>query len=131
MQRGPGPRRGRLIVVDAGAPFALTYGLARPRVLASTGLASTLTGQELAAVLTHEREHVRGRDPLKSVVARALPARFFYLPYLARLRARYTAGRELAADRAALAACGRAPLAGALLKASAGPAWAAAARPPR
>jgi beta-lactamase regulating signal transducer with metallopeptidase domain len=117
----------RLVAVEDAAPFALTYGLVRPRVLASTGLAAKLDGGELAAVLAHEREHVRSRDPLKSVVARVLPARYFYLPYLSRLRARYTVGRELAADRAALAACGRAPLAGALLKAADGPAWAASA----
>ncbi len=118
---------GRLVAIEAAAPFALTFGVLRPRVLVSTGLAGTLTGSELAAVLAHEREHVRGRDPLKSVVARVLPARYFYVPYLARLQARYTAGRELAADRAALAACGRAPLAGALLTVAEGPAWAAAA----
>jgi Zn-dependent protease with chaperone function len=122
-----GVARGRLVVIGAAAPFALTYGVLRPRVLVSTGLAEVLAGGELAAVLTHEQEHVRGRDPVKAVVARALPARYFYVPYLARLRARYIAGRELAADRAAIAACGRAPLAGALLTVSGGPAWAAAA----
>jgi Zn-dependent protease with chaperone function len=44
-------------------------------VLASTGLAAALTDAELAAVLAHEREHLRGRDPLKNVLARAIPAR--------------------------------------------------------
>jgi Zn-dependent protease with chaperone function len=117
----------RLAVVGMSSPFALTYGALRPRVLASTGLAETLTGAELAAVLAHEREHLRGRDPLKNVLARAIPARYFYLPALAGLQARFTAGRELAADRAARAACGTAPLAGALLKVADGPAWAAAA----
>jgi hypothetical protein len=67
---------------------------------------------------------VRGRDPLKNVVARAIPTRHFYLPALGRLRARFTAGRELAADRAARAAHGTAPLAGALQKVAEGPAWA-------
>jgi Zn-dependent protease with chaperone function len=74
------------------SPFALTYGALRPRVLASTGLAETLTGAELAAVLAHEREHLRGRDPLKNVLARAIPARYFYLPALAGQQARFTAG---------------------------------------
>jgi len=117
----------RLVVADLGSPFALTYGVLRPRILASTGLAAALSDTELAAVLAHEREHLRGRDPLKNVLARAIPARHFYLPALAGLRARFTAGRELAADRAARAACGTAALAGALLKVAEGPAWATAA----
>jgi len=117
---------GRLVVLGAAAPFALTYGVLRPRVLLTTGLAATLSGAELAAVLSHEREHLRSRDPLKNVLARAIPARHFYLPALARLRERFTAGRELAADRAALASHGTGPLADALLKVTEGPAWAAA-----
>ncbi len=67
----------------------------------SSGLAATLSDAELAAVLSHEREHLRSHDPLKNVLARAIPARHFYLPALARLRERFTAGRELAADRVA------------------------------
>ncbi len=113
-------------MLDARSPFALTYGIVRPRVLISTGLAATLSDAELAAVLSHEPEHVRSRDALKNVLARAIPARHFYLPALARLRERFTAGRELAADRAALASHGTAPLAGALFKVTEGPAWAVA-----
>ena len=63
----------RLAAVTASAPFALTYGLFRPRILASTALAADLDGAELAAVLAHEREHVRRRDPLKDLIARILP----------------------------------------------------------
>ena len=46
-------------------------------------------------MLAREREHLRGRDPLKNVLARAIPARHFYLPALAGLQSRFTAGREL------------------------------------
>lgn len=99
----------------------------RPRILASTALAATLSDTELAAVLAYQREHLHGRDPLKNVLARAIPARRSYLPALSGLRTRFTAGRELAADRAARAACGTAALAGALLKVAEGPAWATAA----
>ncbi|WP_433473672.1 M56 family metallopeptidase [Spirillospora sp. CA-142024] len=111
-------------VVAASRPFAFTYGIAQPRVLVSTGLLKALTERELAAVLTHERAHVRGRDPLKTLFAGAIPARHFYVPGLVRLRHRFTAGRELAADRAAIAAHGTAALASSLLKVSEGPAWA-------
>src|SRR5258706_13521444 len=68
--------------------------MVRPRVLISPGLAVTLSDAELAAVLSHEREHVRSHDSLKSVLARAIPARHLYLAALARLRERFTAGRD-------------------------------------
>jgi hypothetical protein len=57
------------------------------------------------------------------LLARALPAAFFYLPAFRGLQARYVAGRELAADRLAVASCGRQPLAGALFKVIRGPDW--------
>lgn len=79
------------------------------------------------AVLLHERRHLTSRDPLKNVLASAIPARLFYLPAVARLRSRFLCGSELAADRAALTAYGAAPLAGALLKVADGPAWATTA----
>ena len=74
-------------------------------------------------MLEHERYHVRNLDPLKVLIVRALPATFFFLPALGALRARYVAGRELAADRRAVQACGRKPLVGALLKVVRGPSW--------
>jgi hypothetical protein len=115
---------GRVRVVDGARPFALTYGLRRPRILLSTGLLRSLNNEELAAVLAHERAHVRNRDPLKNMVARMIPARHFYLPGMTHLSRRFTVGRELAADRSAIARHGIAALAGSLLKVSEGPAWA-------
>lgn len=114
---------GRVRLVDAAEPFSFAYGALSPRVAVSRGLLETAAPAELDAVLAHERYHVRNLDPLKVVVVRALPAAFFYLPMLRDLRERYVAGRELAADRRAAEACGRAPLAGALLKAVRGPGW--------
>ncbi|HVA20359.1 MAG TPA: M56 family metallopeptidase [Solirubrobacteraceae bacterium] len=70
-----------------------------------------------------ERDHVRNLDPLKVLIVRALPATFFFLPVLGALRARYVAGREMAADRRAVQECGRKPLVSALLKVVRGPAW--------
>lgn len=114
---------GRVRVIAGSRPFALTYGLRRPRILVSTGLLDALNGDELSAVLVHERAHLRNRDPLKNLLARMIPARHFYLPGLARLTRRYMVGRELAADRSAIARHGIAALAGSLLKVSEGPAW--------
>jgi beta-lactamase regulating signal transducer with metallopeptidase domain len=92
-------------------------------VAVSRGLLTQTSHDELDAVLEHERYHVHNLDPLKVVLARGLPAMFFYLPLLQDLHLRYLAGRELAADRRAVEACGRRPLAGALFKVVRGPAW--------
>lgn len=82
-----------------------------------------MSADELQAVLAHERYHVRNRDPLKVVIARALSRAFFVLPAIGWLHHRYLARRELAADRRAVKESGRQSLVGALVKAVAGPHW--------
>ena len=114
---------GRVVLVDSPEWFSFAYGALTPRVAVSRGLLEGVSADELRAVLEHERYHVRNLDPLKVLLVRALPATFFFLPALGALRARYVAGRELAADRRAVRACGRKPLVGALLKVVRGPAW--------
>jgi beta-lactamase regulating signal transducer with metallopeptidase domain len=94
-----------------------------PRVVVSRGLVERATDAELRAVLEHEQYHVHNIDPLKSAIVRVLSEALFFLPALDSLRARYVASRELAADRRAVATCGRRSLAGALLKAVQGPDW--------
>ena len=114
---------GRVKLVDSDECFSFAYGALTPRVALSRGLLETASGRELDAVLQHERYHVRNLDPLKVLLARAAPATFFYLPVLRGLQERYVAGRELAADRRAVSACGRQPLAAALFKVVRGPEW--------
>jgi Zn-dependent protease with chaperone function len=114
---------GRVVFIDAGDSFSFVYGLITPRVAVSRGLLERATDDELRAVLEHERYHVRNIDPLKAAIVRVLSEALFFLPALDSLRARYVAGRELAADRRAVALCGRRPLAGALLKVVRGPDW--------
>ena len=108
---------GRVEAVAAREPFAVTWGLARPRILVSDGLAGALSPAELTAVLAHERSHLRHRDP-----ARLLAAYGWYLPAARWLAGRVALNTELAADRAALGQAGRGELAGALLKLAALPA---------
>ena len=114
---------GRVILVDSPERFSFAYGALTPRVAVSRGLLEVASREELDAVLEHERYHVRNLDPLKVLLARALPAAFFYLPAFRSLNERYVAGRELAADRRAVERWGRKPLAGALFKVVRGPAW--------
>lgn len=114
---------GRLRMVDSAERFSFAYGVLAPRVAVSRGLVESASPEELDAVLEHERYHVQNLDPLKVLLARALPAAVFYVPALRHLRRRYVAGRELAADRRAVEACGRQPLAGALFKVVDAPRW--------
>jgi Zn-dependent protease with chaperone function len=114
---------GRVVLLDAPESFSFAFGALTPRVAISRGLVESSSEAELGAVLEHERYHVQNLDPLKVLLARAAPATFFYFPVLAGLRIRYVAGRELAADRRALRARGREPLAGALYKVVAAPQW--------
>jgi beta-lactamase regulating signal transducer with metallopeptidase domain len=117
-----GIRRG-VAMVDCDDSFSFAYGALRPCVVVSRGLVGQTSDEELTAVLAHERYHVANLDPLKVLFARALPAAFFYLPALRLFEQRYVAGRELAADRAAVRRCGDRPLAGALMKVVRGPQW--------
>jgi hypothetical protein len=112
----------RLDAVDGEEAFAVTYGLIRPRILISTGLARVLTRAEIGAVLAHEAEHIRCRDPLRLLAFRLLAAVGCYVPACRWLASRAALRRELAADRAATGAAGRGVLAGALLKLASMPA---------
>jgi Zn-dependent protease with chaperone function len=114
---------GRLVLLAAPERFSFAYGVLTPRVAVSQGLVEGVSDEELRAVLEHEHYHVCNLDPLKVVLVQALSAAFFFLPALDSLRARYLAGRELAADRRAVRVCGRRPLVGALLKVVRGPDW--------
>jgi Zn-dependent protease with chaperone function len=114
---------GRVKLVDSSECFSFAYGALTPRVAISRGLTEIAGREELAAVLSHERYHVRNLDPLKVMLSRALPKSFYYVPLLDGLHRRYVAARELAADRRALSSHGREPLVGALYKVVRGPAW--------
>ena len=106
----------RVDVVATGEAFAVTHGLLRPRILLSTGLIDALDEAELAAVLVHERHHLRRRDPLRLLAARLLAGYGWYLPLLRWWAQRLALRGELAADQAATTRAGVAAVAGALLK---------------
>ena len=112
----------RLDVIAGEEAFAITYGLIRPRILVSTGLTTALTPAEIGAVLAHEREHLRHRDPLRLLAGRLFAAWACYLPAARWLAGRAALRHELAADRAAAGRAGRGVLAGALLKLASMPA---------
>jgi len=107
---------GRTTLIACTAPVALCHGLRRPRLLLSTGAVRGLSVAEVEVVLRHECAHLRRRDPLRLVAARALAAALPAVPLLGAFAATLPAAQELAADRAVLTAIGADALAGALLK---------------
>lgn len=106
----PAPRRlraaaaaagvsGAVVCFDDARPFAYCRGMLVPRIWISTGALAALRLRELDAVLHHEAEHMRRRDPLRILVARILSEIFFAAPLIRVLSARYEVAKELAADR--------------------------------
>jgi hypothetical protein len=104
----------RVAVFDSTRRQAFCAGFLRPRIYLSTA-AVALPGEQLRAIVAHERHHLRRRDPLRVLVARTLSEALFFLPALRRLTARYEAVAELAADEAAVRDYDRTTLAAALL----------------
>lgn len=102
-------------LVDDQSPAAFCAGYLRPRIYLSLGARDALTHRELAAVIAHERHHLRRRDPLRTSVARTLAEALFFVPALGRVAERYTDLAELAADEAAVRERGAPTLASALL----------------
>lgn len=108
---------GRVDVVHDERPFAFTYWFLRPRVCVSTGLVRRLERDELRAVLSHERYHLRRRDPLRIVLARYFAAGLYVVPVIDDLVTHYAMLKEVAADDDAVRATGGVrPLARALYR---------------
>lgn len=107
----------RLDVVADVRPFSFCYWFLRPRICVSTGLIARLDPAELAAVLLHERAHLRRRDPLRLLVARYFAAGLYVVPVVDELVEYCALEKEIEADQDAILAQGDVrPLARALYK---------------
>jgi peptidase M48-like protein len=105
----------RVHVLPGTGLRAFCGGLVRPAIYVSE---DTLRAgdAELQAILAHEEHHRARRDPLRQLLARTLSDAFRPLPPFASLANRQAALADLAADRAAVTALGRAPLASAMVR---------------
>jgi Zn-dependent protease with chaperone function len=90
-----------LSVVDGLPSPAFTTGWLRPRIYLSSCLPERLSGPELEAVLAHEAEHVRRRDPLRLSVLRFVACTLFWLPAVRQLTEDLADEAEVRADDAA------------------------------
>jgi beta-lactamase regulating signal transducer with metallopeptidase domain len=106
----------RVVCLDDQLRYAYCAGLLVPRVYVSLGTVHALRGRELEAVLWHEGHHLRRRDPLRALLARAFAGIFVVAPVISELAERFEIASELEADRAVLRAQGTPRwIAGALL----------------
>ena len=101
-------------IVEGSPSPAFTTGWVRPRVYLAADVASKLSVPELEAVLAHEAEHLRRRDPLRLFLFRCLAGVLFWLPAVGRLVDDLADEAEIAADDAAARAHAL-PLASAIL----------------
>jgi hypothetical protein len=115
----------RLFVTPARRPEAFCFGLLRPRIVVTSGLLERLSPDEQAAVIWHEVEHARNREPLKCLLARLATNTFFWVPMLRGLLDRFLLIKEIVADQHAVARTNTAALAGALYEVASGPSPAA------
>jgi Zn-dependent protease with chaperone function len=116
----PCARTRDLRVLDVSQPLAYCLPGVRSRLVVTEGALNTLTNAEVAAILTHERAHLRARHDLVLEAFTAVHAAF---PRLVRSSTALDSVRllvELLADDAAVRAAGRAPLARALVACASG-----------
>jgi Zn-dependent protease with chaperone function len=104
-----------LLVADARC-FCCCAGLLWPRVTISSGMAQRLSSSELVAVLAHELEHAKRRDPARALAVRMAASALFYLPLARYLADQSLVAAELGADASAVSVAGRDALVGALLR---------------
>ncbi len=113
--------RGRdLRVLEVAQPLAYCLPGVRSRVVVSEGTLDSLTDTEVAAILSHERAHLRARHDL---VLEAFTAAHAAFPRFVRSASALDAVQllvELLADDAAVRMAGRAPLARALVTCASG-----------
>jgi Zn-dependent protease with chaperone function len=116
----PCTRTRDLRVLDVAQPLAYCLPGVRSRVVVSEGTLSTLADSEVAAILSHERAHLRARHDLVLEAFTAVHAAF---PRLMRSTNALGAVQllvELLADDVAVRATGRTPLARALVACASG-----------
>lgn len=85
-------------------PVIAVIGVLRPRLFVASQVFGTLTPEELAAALAHERGHVEGCDNLKRALLQAGEDALLHAPLGRSLRGAWQSESEMAADEFAAAA---------------------------
>jgi BlaR1 peptidase M56 len=106
-----------VFVIDDERPESFCAGLVWPHVYITTGALAQLDAPALNAVLAHERQHARRRDPLRLAASRVIARSLFFLPAVRELRRSHQMLAEVSADESAVGAAAGdpSPLARAML----------------
>ena len=96
-----GLKRAQIRVIDGLPNPAFTAGWLTPRVFLASSVFDALSVAEVEAVLRHEAQHVRQRDPLRLSLLRFFACTLFWIPAFRRLSDDMADEAEIRADDAA------------------------------
>jgi beta-lactamase regulating signal transducer with metallopeptidase domain len=91
---------------SASIAVPIVVGIIKPVLLIPIGLATSLSAQEIEAVLAHELAHVKRQDYAINLLQSLVDVLYFFHPALWWLSARVREERELCCDDLAVQACG-------------------------
>jgi|SRR5699024_8875337 len=91
-----------IMVLSYPAPFAITMGFVRSKIVLTTGLINLLTNDELDAVIVHEAYHNKNRDPLKIFLLTLSASVLWYIPIQKWFMKTYGMLQEVLADEHAI-----------------------------
>jgi len=91
---------------SASIAVPVVVGIIKPILLVPVGLATSLSMQEVEAVLAHELAHIKRQDYAVNLIQSLVDVLYFFHPALWWLSARVREERELCCDDLAVQACG-------------------------
>jgi Zn-dependent protease with chaperone function len=109
-----------LMWLDHGQPLAYSVAGRPSFIVATTGLTDHLSDDQVAAVLAHERAHLRGRHHALTGIADAAASAMPFVPLMRQAPAAIRVLVEMAADSAAAAAHGAETVRSALVRVATG-----------
>lgn len=115
----PQPDGALLVPAAVAAAYCVPGG--RGHIVLTTAAHDALDDRERAAVIAHERAHLRGRHDLLLLSVNVAARAFGWLPFFRQAQRRVAEYVEMLADDAAVRTAGAAPVATALLGLAGGP----------
>lgn len=106
----------KVSVVKDKSPFAFCLGLRNPHIYISTQTIEMMTGNELKAILLHEKYHLQKKDGLIMQIASLTKIIFPFFPLISDLIQGYKLNREINADKEVISKLGKEPLVSVLTK---------------
>lgn len=96
----------KTILIEDAKPFAFCFGLRNPKMYISTATLAIATGEELRAVLLHERYHLQKKDTAIVLCISAIESLFPFFPLFSDMLKNYQIEQEIKADQETIRAIG-------------------------